>query len=58
MSDMEMVDEGQLEDVSGLLNRGEVANLFGVDEMARIVEQLPREKGMSGGRGGDTLPAG
>lgn len=43
MSDTEMVDEGQMEDLSGLLIRGEVPNLFGADEMVRIVEQLPRK---------------
>ena len=43
LSDTEIVDEGQLEDISGLLIRGEVPNLFGAEEMARIVEQLPHD---------------
>ena len=40
MTDTQIKEEAFLEDVDGLLNAGEVPNLFALDERAEIIEVL------------------
>jgi dynein heavy chain len=42
MDDTQIVKEAFLEDINGILNTGEVANLFNSDEMAQIQESLSK----------------
>lgn len=42
LTDTQIKEEAFLEDVDGLLNAGEVPNLFALDERAEIIEVLYR----------------
>jgi dynein heavy chain, axonemal len=37
LSDTQIVEEGMLEDVNNVLNSGDVPNLYGAEDMERIV---------------------
>ena len=44
LTDTQIKEEAFLEDVDGLLNAGEVANLFGLDEKQDVLEVRPESK--------------